>query len=542
MIDDDDAVWTSEQDLQSMTLIGEMIADRYEIERLVGQGGMGSVYLATDQLLGRQVAIKLMRPDIVLRQNPVRFYNEARSLARMNHPNIVTLYNCGWYHDQAYLVMEYVSGTLLSSVIKNDSTGNSSLNVTGALNILSKVCAAIRYAHEHGVIHRDIKPDNVVVGDDVKLMDFGIAKMREDDPVPSVISMAEGTPLYVAPEQAIGGDIDERSDIYSLGVVMYEVLTGHPPLSATGEVSLLSQHAYVTPVAPYLRNPAIPEAISQLIMRMLAKKPESRPDSMSGVLAILESARLAASPDQDRDIPGRELPDDLDQARVQALRGIPLFASIASEDLHDLSKKLGETRYQKGEAIIKKDEFGSSLHIVREGNVRVILPEEGRQDITLAYLGTGDFFGEMSLLDDKPRSATAIAVEPTVTLMLSRGDFLDFLKWFPDAAIGVLGVLAQRMRDLNSRLESVLFQDPRSRFAETLRNLMENYGVETVEGCEIQLPLTVRDLAGMSGIGQSRIKQLIRSLRVAGIVRSKGRRYTILKPEALRRLASSSHV
>jgi serine/threonine protein kinase len=531
MTNDDESIWTNEQELQHLTLIGELIANRYEVERLLGQGGMGSVYLATDQLLTREVAIKLMKPDVVPRQNPVRFYHEARLLAKMNHPNIVTLYNCGWYHDQAYLVMEYASGALLNSLIDSDGKTTGKLTVNEALKILVKVCDAVRYAHEHGVIHRDIKPGNVMVGGDVKLMDFGIAKMRENDPLPSILSMAEGTPLYVAPEQATGGDANERSDIYSLGVVMYELLTGYTPFSETGEISIVSQHASVTPVAPNLRNPSVPEAVSRMIMKMLAKNPESRPNSVGEVLEILESTLKTSSPDQV--IHGRVLPENPDLARIQALRAIPLLASIADEDLRDLSRKLAEKQYSKGETILKKDEPGSSLHIISKGSVRIILPDTGGNSITLAHLGVGDFFGEMSLLDEKPRSAGAVAVETTETLMLSRGDFLDFLKWFPDAALAVLGILAQRVRDLNSRLENISSQEPDLRLAGTLRQLMENHGAAVSGGYEIQLALTVRDLAGMSGLGISRTKRIIQNLKQTGILKSTGRRYTVLKPDAL---------
>ncbi len=533
MTSEDDAIWTNEQDLQHLTLIGELIADRYEIERLVGQGGMGSVYLATDQLLKREVAIKLMKPDVVLRQNPVRFYHEARLLAKMNHPNIVTLYNCGWHHEQAYLVMEYVSGTLLSSLISTESNAVSTLTIVEALRILAKVCSAIKYAHERGVIHRDIKPGNIIVGDDVKLMDFGIAKMSENDPLPSVMSIAEGTPLYVAPEQATGGDADERSDIYSLGVLMYELLTGHPPFAMTGDLSMISQHAYVTPVAPHLRNPVVPDAISHLIMRMVTKNPESRPQFMGEVLEILESALTQSFPDKNLIDLSRELPENPDLAKIQALRSIPLFASIAIEDLQDLSKKLVEKLYSKGEMILKKDEPGSSLHIIKIGSVRIILPDKDNKDITLAHLGSGDFFGEMSLLDDKPRSAGVIAEEDTMTFMLSRGDFLDFLKWFPDAALAVLAVMTQRLRDLNSRLENISSQEPGLRFSNAIRHLMKNHGKVTSKGCEIQLPLTVKDLAGMSGLGVARTNQIIRNLKTTGILSNIGRYYTVLKPENL---------
>ena len=526
----DDAIWTNEQDLQHLTLIGELIADRYEIIRLLGQGGMGSVYLATDQLLEREVAIKLMKPDVVRRQNPVRFYHEARVLAKMNHPNIVTLYNCGWYHEQAYLVMEYASGTLLSSLMNTGGNIKSILTIVEALRILTKVSGAIKYAHERGVIHRDIKPGNVIVGDDVKLMDFGIAKMRENDPLPSVMSVAEGTPLYVAPEQSTGGDADERSDIYSLGVLMYELLTGHLPFSMTGDLSIISQHSYVTPVAPHLRNSNISEKVSRLTMRMLAKDPDNRPDSMDEVLEVFESTLMKAVPDQ-KIIIGRELPENPDLAKIQALRNIPLFASVTTEDLRDLSRKLVQKHFSKREIILEKNESGSSLHVIRKGRVKIVLPDKDKNDITLAYLKEGDFFGEMSLLDDKPRSAGAIAEESTDTFMLSRGDFLDFLKWFPDATLAVLGVMTLRVRDLNTRLEKISSQEPNVRLANTIHHLMENHGKLTSEGCEIQIPLTIRDFAGMSGLGIARTTQIIRNLKTTGIIRNTGRYYTILEPE-----------
>ena len=537
---EDEALWTMDDELQPLTIIGTSIADRYEVEKLLGQGGMGSVYLATDQLLDRQVAIKLMKTEVVRRQNPGRFYREARSLARMNHPNIVTLYNCGWYREQAYLMMEYVSGTILSTIIgaRDEKTGvKKELAIGEAVSIGIKVAGALSYAHHHGVIHRDIKPGNIVIGEEVKLMDFGIAKIRQD---PSITLGGEhvGTPLYMAPEQSLGREVDERTDIYSLGVVLYELLTGRPPFLATDDISLISQHMQVTPVAPNLRNPAIPQRLSNLILRMLAKNPDMRPASADEVLAELESSKHELPDTLSAEMPKQIRVSLVDRARIEALRGIPLFASISAEDLSELSRKLKQRRYPKGQTIFHKDDSGSTLHVIKKGRVRISIPSEDGQDITLAYIGPGDFFGEMSLLDEKPRSATVTAVEDTETLTLERDEFLDFLKWYPDAAICIFGVLTQRLRDLNFHLENIIFYNPPTRLAKTFLNLMKTHGKETPEGWEISIPLTMPELAGMVGVSTPKIRQLLRDLQASsGVVSGKNRRYIILKPEELRKRA-----
>ena len=538
-MDEEETLWPMDDELQTLSMVGKSIADRYDIEKLVGQGGMGSVYLAIDQLLERPVAIKLMKAGTVSRQNPGRFYREARSLARMNHPNVVTLHNCGWYGDQAYLVMEYVPGALLSTTLEvpdDAGDGRRRLTLSEALDVVAKVARALSYAHKHGIIHCDIKPGNIAVGDEVKLMDFGIARMQQD-PSAALGLASMGTPLYMAPEQAFGREVDARSDIYSLGVVLYEMLTGRPPFSLTDDMPLASQHIQVTPVSPDVRNPVVPRRISALVFRMLAKDPSNRPASIDEVLAELEASRRELSDADSTPLPEHVRYTRIVRGRTEALRSIPVFASISAGDLAELAEKLQTREFRKEQAIFHRDDPGSTLYIIRNGSVRIGVPAEESQSMTLAHLGPGDFFGEMSLLDEKPRSATATAVVATETLALERDDFLEFLRWYPEAAIRIFGVLTQRIRDLNFHLESVIFHNAPARLADVLLNLMRTHGTEGPDGWAIPLALSASELAGMAGVSVGDVRKLLRGFRTSGILSGKNRRYVIHKPEALREVA-----
>jgi serine/threonine protein kinase len=539
---EDESLWPMDSDLQTLSMLGTTIADRYKTDKLLGEGGMGTVYLATDELLGRQVAIKMMKPGPLGRQNSERFLREARSLARLNHPNIVTVYNYGWHGEQAYLVMEYATGVTLRNALEGDGGAPDSgkkLTIRTALDVAAAVGRALTYAHRKGVIHRDIKPGNIMIGDEIKLMDFGIAKMR-DDPTITHASVPIGTPIYMAPEQALGREVDQRTDIYSFGVVLYEMLTGRPPFSACDEMSLPSQHVGVTPVAAHLRNPGIPKSLDSLVMKMLAKNPDKRPASAEEVLLALEAARQDVADVPGTDLPRRKEALSFDEKAIGALRGIPLFAAIPADDLCELSRHLTRRRYRKGEIIFHKDDFGSTLHIIESGNVKISIASEGGEETVLSYLGPGDFFGELALLDEKPRSATVTSVEATHTWALERGDFLDFLKWYPDAAIRILAVLAQRLRDVNAHLEDIIYSDPSARVAGTLLKLMQTHGSETPQGWEITLPLTQPELAGMAGVPKATVGRLLRQFHTAGVLRTENRRCIICNPEELRRRAARS--
>lgn len=231
-----------------------------------------------------------------------------------------------------------------------------------------------------------------------------------------------------------------------------------------------------------------------------------------------------------------------DEVGVEPLKGIPIFSSISADNLSNLSRQLRRRHYRKEEIIFHKDDFGSTFHIISTGKVKLSIPSEDEDDVLLAYLGPGDFFGEFALLDENPRSATATAIESTETLTLERRDFLDFLKWYPDAAICMLGVLAQRIRILNSQVVNIITVKPHFRFARTLLKLMDIYSCKTPQGWKITIPLSLSGLAGMVGVNTETIKRLLRDFQSAGIISIKAKQFIIHKPEELRKKASQGSI
>ena len=246
----------------------------YELEGLLGEGGIGQVYAAHDTVLGRHVAIKTLRPELSRDRNFVdRFYNEAKSLANLNHTNITTLYALHAEGDEAFMVMELVEGHTIETLLAR--VGRLTLHDT--LAILAQVVPGIRYAHRRGVIHRDLKPANLMLTDEgvVKIMDFGIARVRGSQHLTQVGEFV-GTFVYASPEQIRGEEVDERSDLYSLAIVVYRMLAGKPPFSSDNEYALMTAHLQ-TPPPPLLGQvPDLDAATEAALMRALAKKPEDR--------------------------------------------------------------------------------------------------------------------------------------------------------------------------------------------------------------------------------------------------------------------------
>lgn len=230
--------------------------------------------------------------------------------------------------------------------------------------------------------------------------------------------------------------------------------------------------------------------------------------------------------------------EDGEEAADSALKGIPLFSSVSIDNLSTLSRQFTKRRYRKGEIIFHKGDSGSTFHIINSGMVKLTIPSE-EEDVFLAHLGPGDFFGELALLDDRPRSATATARDSTETLALEREDFLDFVKWYPDVAVSILAVLAQRIRNLNSQLEDIILLKPQARLAQTLLKLVNSHGAETPGGWKISIPLTHSELAQMVRVTPSTVRRLLRDFREAGIVSIEDRHYLVHKPEELHRRAAA---
>ncbi len=272
-----------------------ILANRYRLDEVVGRGGMSTVYRATDLSLDRVVAVKVAL-DPLAEENPVyvaRFKREARAAAALSNPGVVTVYDAGADGATRYIVMEYVEGRDLAQVLRDEGP----LGPARAAHIAEQVADSLAAAHAAGIIHRDIKPGNVMVGagDRVKVLDFGIARTQDAVTLTQTASVL-GTAPYMAPEQAMGNPADARSDIYSLGCVLYEMLTGKPPFMAEVPAAVLHQHVRVAPKPPREINPAIPPALDALVLQMLAKAPEDRPQTAAEVRDRLANFETATAP------------------------------------------------------------------------------------------------------------------------------------------------------------------------------------------------------------------------------------------------------
>jgi beta-lactam-binding protein with PASTA domain/tRNA A-37 threonylcarbamoyl transferase component Bud32 len=267
-----------------------VFSDRYEMVHHIARGGMAQVYLAKDLLLDRPVALKVLFPELSVDRSFVeRFRREAKAAANLSHPNIVSIYDWGQGDQTYYIVMEYVDGPTLSSLLRPKDASPAPLEPLRAASIAASVAAALDFAHRRGVIHRDVKPGNVLIDDrgQVKVADFGIARAVGTSEDLTQTGSVMGTATYFSPEQAQGYPVDPRSDVYSLGVVLYEMATGKPPFTGDNPVSIAYKHVKEPPPRPTSINPAVPVALEAIILKAMAKDPEGRYQSAEDMRADL---------------------------------------------------------------------------------------------------------------------------------------------------------------------------------------------------------------------------------------------------------------
>jgi serine/threonine-protein kinase len=276
----------------SDTLIGSLFDGRYQVVRKLGAGGMANVYLAEDQELGRRVAIKILNDRHAGDEQFVeRFRREAKNAAALSHPNIVSIYDRGEAEGTYYIAMEYLEGRSLKELIVSRGPAP----ITVAVEYARQILQALRFAHRHGIVHRDIKPHNIVVGRDgrLKVTDFGIARAGTSQRTEA--GAIVGTAQYLSPEQARGANVDQRSDVYSLGIVLYELLTGTLPFNGDTPVEIAMKHLSSAAEPPSTTRPEIPRDLDLIVMRSLAKDPDDRYQSAEEMDADLERfARGAA--------------------------------------------------------------------------------------------------------------------------------------------------------------------------------------------------------------------------------------------------------
>jgi serine/threonine-protein kinase len=325
------------------------LSDRYELGDILGFGGMSEVHLARDIRLHRDVAVKVLRADLA--RDPsfyLRFRREAQNAAALNHPAIVAVYDTGEAETPTgplpYIVMEYVEGVTLRDIVHTEGP----MEPQRAIEVIADACQALNFSHQHGIIHRDVKPANIMISKTgaVKVMDFGIARALADSGNPMTQTAAViGTAQYLSPEQARGEKVDARSDVYSLGCVLYEMLTGEPPFVGDSPVAVAYQHVREDPVAPSHRHEGISPDLDAVVLKALAKNPENRYQTAADMRTDLIRVHSGEAPDAPKVF--------TDAERTSLLSAPPPSRGRAQPTEHIPTHRAGYVEPQRGGSIGK---------------------------------------------------------------------------------------------------------------------------------------------------------------------------------------------
>ncbi len=386
---------------------------KYPIINEVGKGSSGRVFLSHDPYYGRDVAIKLYNivdeeeDEDTARMTRKMFFTEAQMMGRLQHPNILPVFDAGEENGSYYVVTEHIQGArTLAAYCKP----NNLLPVDDVVEIMFKCAKALNYAHGRGVVHRDIKPGNIMLtlDNDVRIIDFGIALVTDSEI--SRIEGIAGSPSYMSPEQIQSAEISGLSDLYSLGVVMYELLTGFRPFRAGNLSKLLHQIVFATAPPIHTLRDQIPEDLEQVVAKLLDKVPEQRFQSGQELAAALTRVfqalrKQAATVDK--------------QQQFDTLRKLRFFHDFSHQEIRDLLRASEWCEYADGEEIIREGELDERFYVIVSGKVAV---QSGRRAI--GELSDGDCFGETSYVQGVRRTATICARGP-VTLVRASATLLE---------------------------------------------------------------------------------------------------------------------
>ncbi|HZR99063.1 MAG TPA: serine/threonine-protein kinase [Chloroflexota bacterium] len=494
---------------------GLVLAERYRLEEPLGAGGFAEVYRARDCRSGATVAVKVLCADDAGQR--ARFRQEALLLAGFEHPGIVRALDYAVDGDgPPFLALEYVPGPSLRRLLQERAWASPPpaealpaaplLPPATVLYLGRALLDALAYLHARGVVHRDLKPENVLLAPDgPKLLDFGLARAARGSAVTATARFTVlGTPLYMAPEQALGLDVDGRADLYALGVVLYELLTGEWPYPAETLHAVMAGDSRLAAPPEPAPHPALPPALAPVLFRLLRLPPGHRYPDAAAVRADLEPLWLALAPAERQqasdalaraarrgagpvalvhgthqepaaaacavDGAGTAGPLIMPAApqfagdgarRPQRDRswdgeaGLPLpsiLAGLPAGVLRLLAARLGERRYAPGEVVLRQGEPGDAMYLVVRGRFAVERQRPDGSPQRLATVGPGDLFGELTLIDGAPRSATVRALTAGTTRVLARADLLAVLHEHPDVALAVMARLARMIRRLDQQL------------------------------------------------------------------------------------------
>ncbi len=406
-------------DLSDVRTVG-----RYEIIEKLGQGSMGVVYLGRDPYIKRNVSIKISRPaaDVVGERADKyreRFFIEAQSAGRLLHPNIVAIYDAGMYKDFCYMTMEYIEGPTLNKFCYRDYL----LPITNVVEIVFMACKALDYAHKKGVIHRDIKPSNIMIdkSGQIKITDFGIAQIRSEQTASTGLI---GSPSYMSPEQVKERPVDNKSDVFSLGCVLYELLTGEKAFSGDNDFTVMYKVASEAPVSMRKIRGELPEILEKITEKALSKDLSQRYQTCGDFAYDLRMAL--------RGLKGSTKRAEVDDI-IDYVYNISFFENFSKDQVKEILKASNIINARMGDVIVTEGEIDDSFFIILSGEVAV-----QKNDRKIATIGRGECFGEMASLSGQVRAATVLAdsncvlmkISPTLLERSSESMQLLFLKNF----------------------------------------------------------------------------------------------------------------
>jgi serine/threonine-protein kinase len=378
---------------------------RYEIIDKLGQGSMGMVYLGKDPYIRRHVAIKISRPSADLPGEEAdryreRFFTEAQSAGRLSHPNIVAIYDAGMYEDFCYITMEYIEGPTLEKFCNPEHL----LPHSKVVETLFTVCKALDYAHKMGVVHRDIKPSNIMLDrlGRGKITDFGIAQIEA---VSTTQKGIIGSPCYMSPEQVKENEVDDKSDIFSLGCVLYELLTARKAFSGDNYFSILYKITNEEPTPISDIRPDVPEILEKITGKALCKDPDERYQTC---LDFAYDLRVAL-----RSLKGTIKNSKMEDV-VDYVHQVPFFDKFTRGQVREFLMASNLVKVRKGKVVVAEGEIDDSFYIILSG--KVVVQKNNR---SLAFIQRGECFGEMSYISGHERAATVVALSDCILMKIS---------------------------------------------------------------------------------------------------------------------------